>query len=122
MILTGERQALDPVFRAIHDFVDELVVASDAERVREISHIITLMALGDALLGVPLADPLGLDPKAARQLALQQRVALYGLEDQGPIAVRSAEHTSELQSLLRNSYADTSLKKTNYKQATKTHH
>src|SRR3546814_3605067 len=29
MILTGERQALDPVFRAIHDFVDELVVRSE---------------------------------------------------------------------------------------------
>src|SRR3546814_10393283 len=91
MILTGERQALDPVFRAIHDFVDELVVASDAERVREISHIITLMALGDALLGVPLADALGLDPKA-----------------------RSEEHTSELPSLMRNSTAVFGLKKTTY--------
>ena len=86
MILTGEWQALDPVFRAIHDFVDELVVASDAEKVREISHVITLMALGDALLGVPLADALGLDPKAARQLALQQLVALSGLEDQTTMA------------------------------------
>src|SRR3546814_18139031 len=83
MILTGERQALDPVFRAIHDFVDELVVASDAERVREISYIITLMALGDALLGVPLADALGLDPKADRQLALQQLVALRSEERRG---------------------------------------
>src|SRR3546814_11801433 len=85
MILTGERQALDPVFRAIHDFVDELVVAPDAERVREISHIITLMARGDALLGVPLADAPGLDPTAARQLALQQRVSHSGFEDQATI-------------------------------------
>ncbi len=71
MILTGDRQALDPVLRAIHDFVDELVVDLPADRVREISLALTLMALGDALLGAPIADAMELERPAARQLALQ---------------------------------------------------
>lgn len=89
MILTGDRQALGPVFRAIHDFVETLAIDSDAERVREISHMVTLMAIGDALLGEPLSHALGLEQHAARELALQQLIALSGLEYPEKVAMRA---------------------------------
>lgn len=78
MILTGERQALDTVFRAIHDFADQISEGAPTDKVREISLSITLMAIGDALLGEPLADALELSGPMARRLALHQFATLSG--------------------------------------------
>src|SRR3546814_2099198 len=96
MILTGDSKALDPVFHAIRDFIGKLTMESPADKVREVSVALTLMAIGDALLGAPLAEALGVHRRVARELAL-----------------RSEEHTSELQSLMRISYAVFCLKKKN---------
>src|SRR3546814_12093909 len=54
--------------------------------------------------------------EAGEELRLRQREAVAcrhveGLEERGPVQKRSEEHTSELQSLMRNSYAVFCLKK-----------
>lgn len=79
MILTGDTQALDPVFRAIHDFIDDITVDAPTDQVRRISLAITLMALGDALLGNPIAEAVGLDQDEARELAAVFVSSLSGI-------------------------------------------
>ena len=71
MILTGNRDALDPILHAIHALVDEL-----AERrtkagppIGDQTLQLVLMALGDALLGAAMARALGLPEDRARGLA-----------------------------------------------------
>lgn len=76
MILTGDEDALDPILRAIHDLVDELA-AGDGVRERPIQDEtlqLVLMALGDALLGAPMARALGLPRDRARGLAREMLV------------------------------------------------
>lgn len=70
MILSGNEDALDPILTAIHDLVEELA-AEHAEPVpiHEETLQLVLMALGDALLGAPMARALGLPRDAARRLA-----------------------------------------------------
>lgn len=82
MILTGNQDALDPLLTAIRDLVTEL----DAEQARderpladETLHLV-LMALGDALLGAPLARALGLPRDRARELARAMLVTANGAE------------------------------------------
>nr|WP_088367890.1 TetR family transcriptional regulator [Sphingomonas dokdonensis] len=71
MILSGNENALDPILTAIHDLVEDL--AQDhkhgAAPIREETLQLVLMALGDALLGAPMAKALGLPRETARQLA-----------------------------------------------------
>lgn len=71
MILTGNRDALDPVLTAIHDLVEEL--ARDEERpdapIRDETLQLVLAALGDALLGAAMARALELPRGRARELA-----------------------------------------------------
>ncbi|GGO96760.1 TetR/AcrR family transcriptional regulator [Stakelama pacifica] len=73
MILTGNRDALNPILEAIHRLVDDLSMrAPDApgERsIREETLQLVLLALGDALLGAPMARALGLPRDKARDLA-----------------------------------------------------
>lgn len=74
MILSGDEGALDPILTAIHDLVDELAAEEHAQASRPIHEEtlqLVLMALGDALLGAPMARALGLPRDAARDLALQ---------------------------------------------------
>ena len=73
MILSGNENALDPIFNAIHDLVDELAVDhSNHERPIEDETLqIVLMALGDALFGAPLTRALGLPRERARALTLE---------------------------------------------------
>lgn len=68
MLMSGNEDALDPIFGAIHDLVDHL---SDlgADKLRPITQAMVLMALGDALLGAPLAAALGLKRDAVRDIA-----------------------------------------------------
>ena len=80
MILSGKPDALAPVMTAIHDLVAEL----DAEQARDggsfpddTLHLV-LMALGDALLGAPLARALGLPRDRARELARAMLLAANG--------------------------------------------
>lgn len=73
MILSGNENALDPIFKAIHDLVDELTEGhSKHERPIEDETLqLVLMALGDALFGAPLTRALGLPRDRARNLTYQ---------------------------------------------------
>ena len=70
-ILTGNHDALDPVLSAIHVLVDELSgdEGLSARPVAEETLQLVLSALGDALLGAPMARALGLPRDTARRLA-----------------------------------------------------
>jgi len=70
MILSGNENALDPIFNAIHDLVDELRVDhSHHDRPIEDETLqLVIMALGDALFGAPLTRALGLPRHRARAL------------------------------------------------------
>lgn len=72
MMLSGNEDALDPILEAIHRLVDDLGEGQDAAALhRETLHLV-LLALGDALLGGPMADALGLPRDAARCIAAEQ--------------------------------------------------
>lgn len=70
MILSGNEDALDPILTATHDLVDELAQGDDRP-IHEETLQLVLMALGDALLGAPMARALGLPRDRARALALR---------------------------------------------------
>ncbi|MHA6720972.1 TetR/AcrR family transcriptional regulator [Sphingomonas sp. RS6] len=80
MILTGNEDALDPILEAIHRLVDRISEGHEAQAsLREETLQLTLMALGDALLGAPMARALGLPRDQARALAsrmLKDRIEL----------------------------------------------
>jgi AcrR family transcriptional regulator len=71
MILSGDEDALDPILTATHDLVDELATdgGGDGRPLHEETLQLVLMALGDALLGAPMARALGLPREKARELA-----------------------------------------------------
>ncbi|WP_375381544.1 TetR/AcrR family transcriptional regulator [uncultured Sphingomonas sp.] len=72
MILTGNRDALDPILHAIHALVDELAArrTTAGPPIGDQTLQLVLMALGDALLGAAMARALGLPEERARGLAL----------------------------------------------------
>ena len=69
MILSGNRDALNPILESIHQLVDELGRGHEDRPVHETTLWLVLAALGDALLGGPMAQALSLSKEAARQLA-----------------------------------------------------
>ena len=69
MILSGNRDALDPILRSIRSLVDELRVEHEEHQVPESTLSLVLAALGDSLLGAPIAEALGLPREAAREMA-----------------------------------------------------
>lgn len=78
MILSGNEDALDPILDTIHQLVDQIAQAEGEENsvtLREDTLSLVLMAMGDALLGEPLAKSLGLPRGAAREIALRQLTA-----------------------------------------------
>lgn len=78
MILSGNDDALDPILEAIHQLVDQIAQAEGEDTgstLREDTLSLVLMAMGDALLGEPLARSLGLPRGAAREIALRQLVS-----------------------------------------------
>jgi AcrR family transcriptional regulator len=68
MIVSGNEDALDPIVEAIHDLVDDLGDHATGS-MHDTTHALCLMALGDALLGGPLGQSLGLPRTSARDLA-----------------------------------------------------
>lgn len=80
MILSGNENALDPILTAIHDLVEDLAQDHEAEGapIREETLQLVLMALGDALLGAPMARTLGLPRDTARHLARRMLLADRG--------------------------------------------
>src|SRR3954469_20556041 len=80
MILTGNRDALNPILDSIRGLVAQLSVGHEEHQVAETTLALVLSVFGDALLGAPFADALGLQPDTARRLAadrLRARLDLY---------------------------------------------
>ncbi len=80
MILTGNRDALNPILDSLHNLVAQLSAGHEDHQVAETTLALVLSALGDALLGAPISQALGLSRDTARQLAadrLRARLDLY---------------------------------------------
>lgn len=69
MILSGNRDALNPILESIRSLVDQLRVEHEEHQVPESTLSLVLAALGDSLLGGPIAEALGLPREAAREIA-----------------------------------------------------
>lgn len=80
MIISGNKDALDPILTALHKIVNQLSEDSDAQLIAEHTLTLVFMALGDALLGKSIADALGLPATAARDIALRQLLESPGLK------------------------------------------
>jgi AcrR family transcriptional regulator len=74
MLLSGNRDALDPIIDAIHDVVEELHEYGAAP-MREMTLTLVLMALGDAQLGQLLSASLSLPRQTARDMAERLLIA-----------------------------------------------
>lgn len=74
MILSGNRDALDPILSAIHQLVDQLGDGHEDRPVHEVTLWLVLAALGDSLLGSAMSAALGLPRDKARDLARNQLI------------------------------------------------
>jgi AcrR family transcriptional regulator len=83
MILSGNRDALNPVLEAIHGLVDRLGHGHENRPVHETTLWLVLAALGDSLLGAPMAGALGLPPERARELARAHLLSTLGVAGEG---------------------------------------
>jgi AcrR family transcriptional regulator len=72
MILTGNRNALDPILDSIRSLVGHLTVGHEDHHVGETTLWLVLLALGDSLLGAPIAQALDVDPDSAREYAAER--------------------------------------------------
>ena len=77
MIISGNRDALNPVLDAIHALVDQLGEGHEDRPVHDMTLALVLAALGDSLLGGPMAEALGLPRDRARELARRQLIAAH---------------------------------------------
>lgn len=68
MILSGNRDALNPVLDAIHQLVDRLRAGHEDRPVEETTLWLVLLAMGDSLLGAEMAEALGLERGKAREV------------------------------------------------------
>lgn len=69
MILSGNRDALDPILDSIRSLVAQLAIGHEDHHVPESTMWLVLAALGDSLLGAPITHALGLERDAARRIA-----------------------------------------------------
>ena len=72
MILSGNRDALNPILDSIRALVAQLRVGHEEHHVGETTLWLVLAALGDSLLGAPIAEALSMDRDTARQLAAER--------------------------------------------------
>jgi len=79
MILSGNHEALKPILEAIHGLVDQLGSGHDDRPVHETTLWLVLAALGDSLLGGPMAKALDLPRDKARELAREQLLSAIGV-------------------------------------------
>ena len=73
MLMNGNEDALDPLLEAVHDLVEDLA-GFNGGQMREMTHTLCLMALGDALMGGPLTLSLSLPRTSARDTATRMLV------------------------------------------------
>ncbi len=71
MILSGNRDALNPILESIRDLVIELSQGHEEHQVAETTLWLVLAALGDSLLGGPIAEALDLPRECSRVLATE---------------------------------------------------
>jgi AcrR family transcriptional regulator len=69
MILSGNRDALDPILSSIRSLVDQLSFGHEERHVPETTLVLVLAALGDSLLGEAITGALGLKRDSARKTA-----------------------------------------------------
>ncbi|HVL78371.1 MAG TPA: TetR family transcriptional regulator [Sphingomicrobium sp.] len=69
MILNGNSDALDPILEAIGDLVRGLSAGHEDHDVPDTTQWLVLLALGDSLLGAPIARALGLPRDSSRAAA-----------------------------------------------------
>ena len=74
MILSGNRDALNPILKSIDQMVDQLVEGYEDRPVHETTLWLVLIAIGDSLLGGPMAEALGLPRDKAREVARRQLI------------------------------------------------
>jgi AcrR family transcriptional regulator len=77
MILSGDREALNPILESLRRLVAQLSVGHEEHHVAESTLALVLNALGASLLGASIADALSLPRDTARDLAadrLRQRL------------------------------------------------
>ena len=72
MILSGNRDALNPILAAIRALVAQLSVGHEGHHVAETTLSLVLSALGDSLLGEPISEALELDRGTARTVAAER--------------------------------------------------
>ena len=87
MAATGNEDALDPIVEAIHKLIDGMSPDAHEKRLmHEDTLALVLMALGDAQLGGPMAEALGLPRDTSRVLATELitgRIAKFWTEHGG---------------------------------------
>ena len=84
MMLSGNRDALNPILESIRGLVGQLTLGHEDRHVGETTLWLVLLALGDSLLGPAIADALGLDPGTAREIAakrLRKQIEAAALHD-----------------------------------------
>lgn len=79
-ILNGHPGVLAPVLSATHRLIDQ-VGPNDGRPLESISLMLALTALGDALMGAPMAAELGLPRDTARVIATERLRALAGVAE-----------------------------------------
>jgi AcrR family transcriptional regulator len=81
MILSGNRDALNPILDSIHQLVDRLGQGHEDRPVHENTLWLVLAAVGDSLLGGPMAEALGLPRDKAREVARRQLIAAHKAQE-----------------------------------------
>jgi len=82
MILTGNRDALNPILDSLRSLVAQLSEGHEEHQVGETTLFLVLGALGDSLLGEPIAEAFDLPRDTARALAadrLRARLEMHHL-------------------------------------------
>lgn len=91
MLATGHEDAIEPFVETIHSMVDDLNPEEDghddAMTAHRVTHTVVLLALGQSLIGAPLAKSLALPESVAREIAermiVENLVERHAAEVQG---------------------------------------
>jgi len=77
MILSGEHDGLTPILDAVHNLVEELGEYNGAP-LRPITQMLVLTALGEGMIGGPIADALEVPRETTRATLAQQLQGMRG--------------------------------------------
>ncbi len=80
MIMSGNVDALNPILDSIHKLMDQLSEGNVDGMMHEDTLTLVLLAMGDALMGAPMARALNLPREAARDIAHKILLASPGVQ------------------------------------------